>query len=248
MVSGAVMDPADEAVVQIRQRDESVQITQLSSLVLASFDAAIPWRRFRSYRDQRHYSGSYWSTTMESLVGYESRLELANLLSEDFDRATIWILSQPLLLEGRDGSRKRRHVPDYLVERTGGRACVIDVKPAALLADPKIAAPLQWSARLVESIGWDYVVLSEPEPIRAANIRFLAGYRRAFQFAPVEVEAVRFAVQEPMTIGQAIRIAAVQLAEPEYARGIVLHLLWTGRLMTDLSMPLASMTVVEPSA
>ncbi|WP_454113943.1 TnsA-like heteromeric transposase endonuclease subunit [Microbacterium maritypicum] len=162
-------------------------------------------------------------------------------------RSTVWILSQPFLVEGRDGSRKRRHVPDYLVERTGGRACVIDVKPAALLSDPKIAAALTWSGQLVESIGWDYVVLSEPEPVRLSNLKFLAGYRRAFQFAPVEVEAVRLSVQEPMTFGQACRVGAAQLAEPEYARGIVLHLLWAGRLTTDLSAPLASTAIVEPA-
>ncbi|WP_447946282.1 TnsA-like heteromeric transposase endonuclease subunit [Microbacterium lacticum] len=235
------------AVVQIRQRDESVTVEQLQSLTLGSLDEAIPWRRFRSYRGQRHYSGSYWSATMGSLVGYESRLELANLLCEDFDPTTVWILSQPFLLEGLDGSRKRRHVPDYLVERIGGRACVIDVKPAELLADPKIAAALKWSALMIESIGWEYVVLSEPEPVRLGNIRFLAGYRRAFQFVPVEVEAVRLAIQEPMTIGQACRLSADQLTEPDYARGVVLHLLWTGRLMTDLSVPLASTAILEPA-
>ncbi|WP_454170690.1 TnsA-like heteromeric transposase endonuclease subunit [Microbacterium paulum] len=235
------------AAVQIRGRDDSVSVTELSLLTLPAFDAATPWRRFRAYRGQRHYSGSYWSATMESLVGYESRLELANLLGEDFDPSTVWILSQPFLVEGRDGSRKRRRVPDYLVERTGGRACVIDVKPAALLSDPKIAAALTWSGQLVESIGWDYVVLSEPEPVRLSNLKFLAGYRRAFQFAPVEVEAVRLSVQEPMTFGQACRVGAAQLAEPEYARGIVLHLLWAGRLTTDLSAPLASTAIVEPA-
>lgn len=239
---------ATVATVQVRQRDGSVGVEEVSSLTLGLLDAAIPWRRFRSYRGQRHYSGSYWSTTMESLVGYESRLELANLLCEDFDPSTTWILSQPFLLAGADGSRKRRHVPDYLVERIGGRACVIDVKPAALLADPKIAAALTWSARMVESIGWEYVVRSEPEPVRLGNIKFLAGYRRAFQFIPVEVEAVRLAVREPMTIGQACRIGAGQIAEPEYARGIVLHLLWAGKLTTDLSVPLSSTTIVEPTS
>ena len=238
---------AEAATVRIRQRDESVVIEQLSRLGLGMFDEAVPWRRFRSYRGQRHYSGSYWSTTMDSLVGYESRLELANLLGEDFDPSTIWMLSQPFLLEGRDASRKRRHVPDYLVERTGGRACVIDVKPAALLRVPKIAAALKWSAQMIEALGWDYVVLSEPEPVRLGNLRFLAGYRRAFQFVPVEVEAVRLAIGEPMTIGQACRAGAAQLPDPEYARGIVLHLLWTGQLSTDLSVPLSSTVIVEPA-
>lgn len=240
------MNPA-AATVRIRHRDDDVAVEELSSLRLGSFDTAVPWRRFRSYRGQRHYSGSYWSTTMASLVGYESRLELANLLLEDFDPATVWILSQPFLLEGADGSRARRHVPDYLVERIGGVACVIDVKPAGLLSEPKIAAALTWSARMVESMGWEYVVLSEPDPVRLGNIKFLAGYRRPFQFAPVEVEAVRLAIGEPMTIGQAVQVGATQLAESTYARGVVLHLLWAGQLVTDLAVPLASTAIVEPA-
>ena len=30
----------------------------------------------------------------------------------------------------------------------------------------------------VESLGWSYLVVNEPPPIRLANVRFLAGYRR----------------------------------------------------------------------
>jgi hypothetical protein len=38
---------------------------------------------------------------MQAHVGYESRLEYANLLLADFDPRVDWILSQPFLLEGR---------------------------------------------------------------------------------------------------------------------------------------------------
>jgi len=44
----------------------------------------VPWREFRWYRKQRHFSGSYWSATMQAPVGYESRLEYANLLRSWF--------------------------------------------------------------------------------------------------------------------------------------------------------------------
>lgn len=232
------------SIVRVRRR-EDVVVEQLSRLSLQTFDQAVPWREFRSFRGQRHYSGRYWSATMESLVGYESRLELANLLCEDFDPTTTWILSQPFLLEGKDGRRVRHHVPDYLVERVGGRARVIDVKPSALLSEPKIAAALDWSARMIAANDWEYVVLSEPEPVRLGNIRFLAGYRRAFQFSPVEVEAARSAITEPMTATQAVRTAA-GLTAPEFARSIVLHLLWAGSLVADLSEPLQAITIVEP--
>ena len=47
---------------------------------------AAPWRTFRWYMDQRHYSGVYLAATEGRHVIYESRLELARLLFADFDR------------------------------------------------------------------------------------------------------------------------------------------------------------------
>ena len=46
---------------------------------------AEPWRTFRWYLGQRHYSGTYWSSTVGVPVIYESRLELARLLFADFE-------------------------------------------------------------------------------------------------------------------------------------------------------------------
>src|SRR3546814_15430701 len=66
-------------------------------------------------RKQRHFSGSYWSATMEAPVGYESRLEYVNLLLADFDPRVVWILSQPFLVDGDDRGTARKHVPDYLL-------------------------------------------------------------------------------------------------------------------------------------
>jgi len=51
--------------------------------------SALPWRTFRWHMGQRHYSGSFWSSTQRDHVIYESRLELAVLLSADFDRSVV---------------------------------------------------------------------------------------------------------------------------------------------------------------
>ena len=47
---------------------------------------------------QRHYSGSYGSSTMSAHVIYESRLELARLLMADFDNSVNHIVAQPFML------------------------------------------------------------------------------------------------------------------------------------------------------
>lgn len=99
---------APASTVQIRKAEEVVDVVPLEDVRLRMFDAAVPWREFRWYKKQRHFSGSYWSATMEAPVGYESRLEYANLLLADFDPRVGWILSQPFLLEGDDRGKMRR--------------------------------------------------------------------------------------------------------------------------------------------
>src|SRR5260370_16275823 len=60
--------------------------------------SALPFRTFRWYYGQRHYSGSYWSATMSTHVIYESRLQLRRLLIADFDRPFTFIVAHPSLL------------------------------------------------------------------------------------------------------------------------------------------------------
>lgn len=42
----------------------------------AALGQARPWRTFRWHRGQKHYSGTFWSSTERDHVIYESRLEL----------------------------------------------------------------------------------------------------------------------------------------------------------------------------
>ena len=73
----------DKAMVFIRSQDGVLEVEP--GLVTESLlSSAEPWRTFRSYRGQRHYSGSYYSMTDGRHVIYESRLELARALLADF--------------------------------------------------------------------------------------------------------------------------------------------------------------------
>ena len=77
-MSDAVDVDLGSAVVAFRPAagvKRSIPAGDVSPTVL--FHAA-PWRTFRWYLGQRHYSGTYWSATQHDHVIYESRLELAN--------------------------------------------------------------------------------------------------------------------------------------------------------------------------
>jgi hypothetical protein len=199
----------------------------------------VPWRTFRWRHGQQHYSGTYWSSVMSGHVIYESRLELARLLYADFDRATEAVFAQPFLLSAQVDGRKRRHVPDFLILRRGRVPLVVDVKPRRLLTRPKVAFSLGWAREAVESRGWEFEAWCEPPEAELANVRFLAGYRRACLLDPELLAEIRGAGLDGATLGEAFR--AFPRRPAELVRAGVLHLLWAQHLVTeDLGTPLSA--------
>lgn len=201
----------------------------------------MPWRTFRWYRGQKHYSGFYWSSTESSHVIYESRLELSRLLYADHDAAVHRIVAQPFLLKTVVGGRLRRHVPDFLLVDDQG-PIVVDVKPAALLDNPRVAFTLAWAKAVVELRGWRYEVWSEPPVAELANIRFLAGFRHPRFFDHELLAAVRREDLFGRTLGEALSIDIGQ--PPALVRSAVLHTLWHQYFTTDLSKPLSRTAIL----
>jgi hypothetical protein len=80
------------ASLQIRVQDGDVVEVPAHRATHDLLRSALPFRTFRWYYGQRHYSGSYWSATMSAHVIYESRLELSRLLMADFDHQSnsLW--------------------------------------------------------------------------------------------------------------------------------------------------------------
>lgn len=135
---------------------------------------------------------------------YESLLELAWLLEADFDRSVSRIIAQPFLMTARIDGAERKHIPDFLLMTSSG-PLVVDVKPAKRLSQPEVAFTFAWSRQVIESRGWEYVVRSEPNSVRLANIRILARHRRAWLFTPEIVDGVEAAVSDGMTFADACR-------------------------------------------
>ncbi|AXH34471.1 TnsA-like heteromeric transposase endonuclease subunit [Humibacter sp. BT305] len=224
---------------------DDLETGELSDLDARHVFEAQPRRTFRWHRGQRHYPGRYWSATTEGFVGYESRLELAALLLEDFNHRAVRIASQPFeLIADRDGV-ERSYVPDYMIEHGGHRFTVIEVKPKRRLEDPEIAGALRWAGDIVQSRGWSYRIVTEPDPALLSNIRFLAGYRRLWQFPQRDVDEVEAAARGALTLGAALRSAGAALDDIPYARAVVLHLLWRRSILCDLTSALTNHTQLE---
>lgn len=125
--------------VSVRQADGCVaEDLEWASAPLDLMQHAHPWRTFRWYKGQQHYSGTYWAATERDHVIYESRLELARLLFADFAPDVRHVVAQPFLLKAVVEGRLRRHIPDYLLLTDDGPV-VVDVKPRHRLERPKVA-------------------------------------------------------------------------------------------------------------
>jgi hypothetical protein len=98
---------------------------------------------------------------------------------------------------------------------------------------------------VIEGHGWEYRVQSEPDPVVLGNVRFLAGYRRRFQFLEPEVDGAAGLLSTPVTFGEAVRAVTAITADPRLARSVVLHLMWTRRLHTDLTRVLDTTSLLE---
>lgn len=104
------------AVIAVRRPEDGSEVSApFTQATIDALSSALPWRTFRWYRGQRHYSGTFWSSTEHGHVVYESRLELARLLFADFDPSVSRIIAQPFLMRASVNSVLRRHVPDYLL-------------------------------------------------------------------------------------------------------------------------------------
>lgn len=218
-----------------------------ADLRLADFLESKPWRTVRSVHGMTHHSGSYASATMGGHVVYESRLELARLLLADFDPTVQGIYAQPCRMAARIDGRVRHHVPDFLLVMRSGVVLVVNVKPADLLANPKIKKALAWPGDLVERHGWGYEIWSGVDPVLLENVRFLAAYRRPGVVPAAEIERAWESVRDGDQLAAAERRLAAG-REVHEVRPPIMALLWAGRLTTDLTRPLSGDWVLRRSA
>ncbi|MFF1478270.1 TnsA-like heteromeric transposase endonuclease subunit [Streptomyces sp. NPDC058301] len=145
----------------------------LLDCVSVRFEDARPVRPFRWPPGGRHFPGWYWAVTTGQHVGFESWLERDRLVLMDFDPAVVGIASQPFWLHWHDGTRERRHAPDFFVRRADGSAAVVDVRADDWIG-PRDAAAFEVTRRACRKAGWGFERVGVPEPVLLANVRWLS--------------------------------------------------------------------------
>lgn len=195
------------------------------------FEAAGQVRAFPSYRGQRNFSGWYWAATCSELVGYESWVELGHLMRLDAEPDVVAVASQPFRLSWRYGGRGRRirHTPDYFVRRRDGTAVVVDVRPDERI-EPEDAAKFAATAEACARVGWGYERVGVLDPVLAANLRWLSGYRHPRVRREPVAGALLAVFSEPVGLLAGARAARDPLA----VLPVLYHLLWCRELTAEL--------------
>lgn len=245
MVAEPLVD-LDTAVLEYKTADGDQLSLAATAAIPAELYTARPMRIFRWYAGQRHYSGEYWSATERDLVPHESRLEKAAAMIADFDPRVHHIVAQPFLLLANVNGKLRRHTLDYLLGTDYG-PIVVDVVSAQRLAGDKAQVLTAWTRRIVQSLGWTYVVFTEPSPAVLDNVRFLSGYRRDWLINQEILCDIRSRIDE--LDGSSFRDAESRFAHrcKPLVRSALLHLLWRQELVFDVTRPLEATTILEVS-
>ena len=139
----------------------------LLDCVATRFEDAAPVRPFRWSRGERHFPDWYWSATTGQHVGFESWLERDRLLLTDFDPDVVGMASQPFWLHWRDGTRERRHAPDYFLRRADGSAVVVDVRADERI-EPKDTEAFEVTRLACGQAGWEFERVGVPEAVLLA--------------------------------------------------------------------------------
>jgi hypothetical protein len=107
--------------------------------------------------------------------------------------------------------------------------------------DDRSAVAFAAMGRACDATGWGYRLVGEIDPVRVANLRWLAGYRHSrFDGEPGMATAVRSAFWSPAPLVA----QTAEVGDPIAVLPVVFHLLWQGLLTADLSRPLSDDTLV----
>lgn len=197
------------------------------------FELSLPARKIPAYRRQRNMPGWWWSVTTGAHVVYESWLGRHHLMELDRQPRVVGISGQPFALSWQGEVRRHSHVPDLFVRLADGSALVVDCRPVDL-ADEQFHRVAALTRAVCEEVGWDYRLAAEPSAARAANLRWLAGYRRPGGYD----EQTTARVTESATHPVPLRDLATSIGDPIALLPCAFHLLWTGALCCDLERPL----------
>lgn len=193
-----------------------------------------PVRPFPVRSGRRFAPGWWWSATTGRLVHYGSGVMRNQVMQLDRDPSVVAIACRPVEFtwRKRDGAWVR-HAPHLMARLAEGRGLLADCAGHGDIS-PRLACRAAVMEAAAAAAGWQYRVLRPPDPVLAANLRWLAGYRhpryRGGELAGRAAEVFR----RPRPLIEGVR----ELGDPVQVFPVVFHALWHGKLSAPLEAPL----------
>ncbi|MFF0157243.1 TnsA-like heteromeric transposase endonuclease subunit [Streptomyces sp. NPDC005263] len=233
----------DIDLVRVRYVDSGglQHLVRLEEAADVPFEDGRMVRAIPSHRDQGHMPGQYWVAKRGDFADYESVLESKWLTLLDFDPQVTAFVTQPLEVDAIDARGAWQHTPDVFVRHRDGSALLLDVKNPELRDDPDVLLQEERTRRTCERLGWDYAMVSEPSGQRWVNVDLLSSARRPLHLGADLAPRLLDLAREPVEIGELMRF----MEYPDLARGVLYHLMWHQRIVTDLDRPLRETTLVK---
>jgi hypothetical protein len=152
----------------------------------------------------------------------------------DHDPSVVAIMCRPVELTWRDREGSRvRHAPHLMARLADGRGLLADCAGHGEIS-PRLAARAVVMEAAAAAVGWQYRVLRPPDPVLAANLRWLAGYRHPRYKGGELAGRAAEAFGRPRPLVEGVR----ELGDPVQVFPVVFHALWHGSLSASLEEPL----------
>ncbi|MED7952988.1 TnsA-like heteromeric transposase endonuclease subunit [Streptomyces sp. BE303] len=201
-------------------------------------------RTFPVQRGRRIAPGWWWSASTGRLVHYGFGAMRTQIMLLDHDPQVVALACSPVELAwlGEDET-VAVHAPHLMARLRDGSGLLVDCAGGegvpARLADH--AAAMAAAAR---AVGWHYRIARPPDPVLAANVRWLSGYRHPRHSGSTPTGRVAGLFAQPLPLIEGVR----RLGEPIAAWPVVFHALWSGVLSAPLDQPLHERTVATTTA
>jgi hypothetical protein len=198
-----------------------------------------PIRTPHRYPRQKNIQGRYYFSSVGAHVWHESQLESYVLRWLDMSKDIVAISAQPMLINFADGST---HTPDMLALHADHRQVVYDVKPERFI--PKFAEQFAKTKAFCKQVGFGYEIYHEMPKQVEINMSWLAGFKH-IGYGPADDACANLLGSLAPTMQ--LREAARLLDDRDLARGrsALFHLVWTGVVTFDLTLPISDATLIE---
>ncbi|MFF1408073.1 TnsA-like heteromeric transposase endonuclease subunit [Streptomyces sp. NPDC058294] len=228
------LDPVGQAVQQ-RWADAAMTVA-FEDLPPVSAFPAVPGRRWGP--------GLWWSATTGRHVAAGSNAMRLQLMVLDRDRGVTGLAGRPVRLLWRDPrGQVRSWVPQLFARRIDGTALLADCPSHPDAGGERARNAAEAVAQACAHIGWTYRRLAPLDDVRAANLKWLAGYRHPRNAGH---PGLMTAVVEAFTRPRPLIEGAEAVGDPIAVLPAVFHALWHGHLAACLDTPLHECVLVGP--